>query len=70
MGGRVRVEWGGKNISSVLPPEGPRYVEAAGRREQVHGNSEIIAYACYSRLTQQAVACGKITPKRDTKQRI
>lgn len=31
-------------------PEGSRYVEAVGKGEQVHGNSEIIAYACNSDL--------------------
>lgn len=46
--GESRVGVSGKNISSVLPPEGLRYEEAVGRREQVHGNTEIIAYACFS----------------------
>lgn len=46
MGGRMRVEWGGKKNPFHSSPEGPRYVEAAGRGEQVNWNAEIIAYAC------------------------
>lgn len=45
-GWEERVEWGGNTISSILYPEGSRYLEAEGRGEQVHGNSGIIAYAC------------------------
>lgn len=47
-GNGLRVERGGNNISLSLYPEGFRYVEAVGRGEQMHGNSEIIAYACKS----------------------
>lgn len=28
-------------------PQGPRYVEAAGRGEQVHGNSQVVAYSMH-----------------------
>lgn len=50
-GGRGGWNGGGNTISSILYPEGSRYLEAegrggVGRGEQVHGNSEIIAYAC------------------------
>lgn len=50
-GGRGGWNGGGNTISSILYPEGSRYLEAEGRGglgrgEQVHGNSEIIAYAC------------------------
>lgn len=45
-GGRRGWNGGGNAISSILYPEGSRYLEAEGRGEQVHGNSGIIAYAC------------------------
>lgn len=66
--GRVRVEWGGKNISFCSSPEGTRYVEAVGRGEQVHGNSEIIAYAWCSDSYSKLWLEEKIMLKRDGKQ--
>lgn len=39
--------WGGwQECQLHSNPEGSRYVEAVGKGEQVHGNSEIVAYAC------------------------
>lgn len=40
-------------------PEGSRYVEAAGKGAQVHGNSEIIEYACNSDLNRMLWLEGK-----------
>lgn len=41
---------GGMGVATLSVPfctlRGSRYLEAEGRGEQVHGNSEIIAYAC------------------------